>query len=90
MSEKKPKKAVGIRYQHGVDEKPFVVTRGEGVVAEEILQVARERNIPVKQDTGLVESLLKLDYMQEIPEELYYLVAEVLVFAYETMGRDID
>ncbi len=88
--EDKPQKAVGLRYKHGEDEKPFVVARGEGIVAEEILKAARENRIPIKKDSGLVDSLLRLDYMQEIPEELFYLVAEILVFAYETMGRDLE
>ena len=35
--EQKPRRAVGLSYEHGVDDKPFVVTRGEGVAAEEIL-----------------------------------------------------
>ena len=89
-SSAKPKKAVGLHYQHGVDEKPYVVSRGQGVVAEEILRFAREQDIPIRKDTGLVDSLLRLDYMQEIPAELFNMVAEILVFAYETMGRDID
>ncbi|MDJ0838339.1 MAG: EscU/YscU/HrcU family type III secretion system export apparatus switch protein [Acidobacteriota bacterium] len=86
----KPKKAVGLRYRHGEDERPHVVARGEGIIAEEILRIAREEGIPVKKDTGLVDSLLRLDYMQDIPEELFVMVAEILVFAYETMGREID
>ena len=91
MKPDKPKKAVGLRYQHGVDENPFVVARGEGVVAEDILRIAREHQIPVHQDTtGLVDSLLRLDYMQDIPEDLFYLVAEILVFSYKTLGRDLD
>ncbi len=87
--EVKPKKAVGLHYQHNVDDSPYVVSRGQGVIAEDILRIAREQNIPIRQDSGLVDSLLRLDYMQEIPEELFRLVAEVLVFAYESMDRDI-
>lgn len=82
------KRAVGLRYHHGEDERPFVVSRGEGVVAEEILRYAREHQIPIKQDRGLVDTLIKLDYMQEIPEELFMLVAEVMVFAYQTLGKE--
>jgi len=88
--ETRPKRAVGLRYRHGEDEAPFVVSRGEGVVAEDILRIAREENIPVHRDAGLVEALLRLDYMQEIPEELFMLVAEIMVYAYEMMGRDLD
>jgi len=92
VAEKKnqPAKAVGLRYRHGEDREPFVVSRGEGVVAEEILRAARENRIPIHRDEGLVDSLLRLDYMQEIPEELFYLVAEVLAFAYQAMGKDIE
>ena len=87
---RKPKKVVGLNYNHGSDERPFVTSRGEGVVAEDILRIARQNNVPIKQDSGLVDTLFRLDYMQEIPEELFYMVAEVLVFAYEAMGREID
>ncbi|CAM2065826.1 EscU/YscU/HrcU family type III secretion system export apparatus switch protein [Sulfidibacter corallicola] len=87
---RKPTKAVGLKYEHGKDAKPYVVSRGQGVIAEEILRAARENQVPIKQDSGLVETLLKLDYMQEIPEELFMMVAEVLVFAYEALGKDID
>jgi len=85
----KPKKAVGLHYKHNVDDAPYVVSRGQGVIAEDILRIAREQDIPIREDSGLVDSLLRLDYMQEIPEELFHLVAEILVFAYESMDRDI-
>lgn len=88
MEQPQKKRAVGLRYRHGEDEKPFVVSRGEGVVAEEILRYAREHQIPIKEDHGLVDTLIKLDYMQEIPEELFMLVAEVIVFAYEVLGKE--
>lgn len=95
MSEDKPypkpiKKAVGLRYRHGEDEQPTVVSRGQGIVAEDILRIARENQIPIKEDSGLVDVLMRLDYMQDIPEELFLMVAEVLVFAYEVMGKDLD
>ena len=90
QNEGKRKRAVGLRYRHGEDEKPFVVTRGEGVIAEEILKYAREHKVPIKEDSGLVESLIKLDYMQEIPPELFELVAEVMVFAYQVLGKDLS
>jgi len=84
------KRAVGLGYEHGKDQKPHLVTKGEGVVAEEILRQARANQIPVTTDTtGLVDTLFRLDYMQDIPEELFAVVAEILVFAYESMGRGL-
>jgi len=88
--EPEKKRAVGLRYTHGEDEIPKVVSRGEGVIAEEILRIARENQVPIREDAGLVDALLRLDYMQDIPEELFVMVAEVLVFAYETLGREIE
>lgn len=90
MDRQKRKRAVGLGYEHGKDAKPHVLSKGEGVIAEEILRTARAQNIPITTDkTGLVDTLFRLDYMQDIPEELFTVVAEILVFAYESMGKDI-
>ena len=87
---RKPKRAVGLGYEHGKDAKPHVVSKGEGVIAEEILRQARASKTAITQDTtGLVDTLFRLDYMQDIPEELFTVVAEILVFAYESMGKDV-
>lgn len=90
MSGKKPKRVVGLGYTHGTDERPHLVSKGEGVMAEEILRRAREQQIPINKDSGLVDTLFRLDYMQDIPEELFVVVAEILVFAYQSLGRDLD
>ena len=50
--------------------------------AEKIIKVAREHNIPIKEDADLVELLVQLDLEQEIPPELYKIVAEILAFVY--------
>jgi len=53
-------------------------------VAEEILRRAREAGVPIQEDPSLVEVLSKLDIHQEIPPELYRLVAEILSFIYRS------
>ncbi len=78
----KPKQAVALRYQEGVTEAPVVVAKGKGFVAENILAKAKEHNIPVQVDPSLVEVLAKLDVDQQIPPELYQVVAEILAFVY--------
>ncbi|PIE03224.1 MAG: hypothetical protein CSA81_03575 [Acidobacteria bacterium] len=85
----KTKKAVSLQYHQGT-KAPVVVTKGEGVIAEEILAIARELNLPIYENQSLVEQLMKLDYMQEIPEDLYELVAIILSFAYEALGKTPD
>ena len=56
-------------------------------MAEAILNKAREHGVPVQEDSSLVEVLSKLDIDQEIPPELYQLVAEVLSFIYRSDQR---
>ncbi len=74
------KKAAALRYRHRKDLAPKVVAKGSGIIAEKILEIAREHNIPIKEDLYLVEVLSNLDLYQEIPPELYKAVAEILVF----------
>lgn len=89
MDKRRRQRVVGLGYEHGKDAAPHLVNKGEGIVAEEILRQARAQNIPITKDTtGLVDTLFRLDYMQDIPEELFVVVAEILVFAYQSMGKD--
>lgn len=76
------KKAVGIGYEKGVDAAPKVVAKGTGYLAEKIIEKAKELGIHVKEDKNLVEILSALDLSQEIPEELYGVMAEVFTFVY--------
>ncbi|MGQ7280010.1 EscU/YscU/HrcU family type III secretion system export apparatus switch protein [Brevibacillus thermoruber] len=78
----KRKQAVALRYQAKTMEAPVIVAKGKGYVAENILKTAKENGIPVQEDPSLVEVLGKLDLNQQIPPELYQVVAEVLAFVY--------
>ncbi len=76
----KRKKAVAISYDADNHDAPLVVASGIGEQAERIIALAQEHNIPLQEDTTLIEALIKLDVGQEIPAELYQVVAEVLVY----------
>ncbi|SDT45414.1 flhB C-terminus-related protein [Paenibacillaceae bacterium GAS479] len=78
-----PRKAVALKY-NPTDGAPVVVAKGKGQLADEIIQRARENGVAVQEDRSLVEVLSKLDLDQQIPGELYELVAEVLSFIYRT------
>jgi flagellar biosynthesis protein len=80
--EDKVKKAVALKYDRGKDEAPKVTAKGRGAVADKILALAREHKIPIEQDSTLMEALYRLDINEEIPEELYQVVAELLAFIY--------
>lgn len=76
------RKAVALKYEPGVSNAPVVVAKGTGHTAEKILEKAIESGVPVQEDASLVEVLAKLNIDQEIPPELYTLVAEILSFVY--------
>ncbi|MGC9325648.1 MAG: EscU/YscU/HrcU family type III secretion system export apparatus switch protein [Desulfomonilia bacterium] len=75
-------KAVALRYQRGKDTAPRVTAKGRGVLAERILELATEYGIPVQRDTALIDALYRLEVNEEIPEDLYQVIAEILAFIY--------
>lgn len=81
------KKAVALRYSPEAQKAPTIIAKGKGHMAEAIMQKAKENGIPIQEDKSLVEVLSKLELDQEIPPELYQLVAEVLSFIYRSDGR---
>ena len=82
------KKAVALRYKEDQDDAPRLVAKGGGYIAESILQKAKEHNIPVQEDPSLLEVLSKLDLQQQIPPELYQVVAEILAFVYRLEKKE--
>ncbi|MBP3965276.1 EscU/YscU/HrcU family type III secretion system export apparatus switch protein [Paenibacillus lignilyticus] len=78
------KKAVALKYEPGERNAPVVVAKGRGKMAEAILDKATESGVPIQEDSSLVEVLSKLDLDQEVPPELYTLVAEILSFVYRS------
>lgn len=75
-------RAVALRFEPEEQDAPVVVAKGKGLVAREIIERAKEHDIPIQEDSSLVEVLSKLELNQQIPPELYQLVAEVLSFVY--------
>ena len=59
-----------------------MVASGQGAVADRILAHAREAGVPVREDPALAAALSAMALGQEVPEELWMAVAEVLVWAY--------
>ena len=77
---RKEKKAVALKYDEGEDIAPKVIAKGERKVAENILEKAKEHNIPVYKDKKLASQLSNLEIDDNIPQELYEAVAQVLLF----------
>ena len=56
-------------------------------MAQKIIDLAREHDIPIKDDPDLVEVLSSLEINEEIPPEIYVAVAELLAFVYSINGK---
>ena len=77
--ETKPKQAIALEYDP-LQDAPKVVASGRGLLAERILEKAKEANVPIHKDTKLANTLSRLEIGEMIPPELYEVVAEILVF----------
>lgn len=66
---------------------PIMSARGTGQLAEEIIALAQEHNIPLYENAELVELLSTLDIGDEIPRALFVTIAEIIAFAYVLQGK---
>lgn len=75
----KSKQAIALEYNPAEDA-PRVVASGRGLLAERIIERAKDANVPIHQDSKLANTLSRLEIGEMIPPELYEVVAEILVF----------
>jgi flagellar biosynthesis protein len=66
---------------------PRVVAKGRGTIGEKIIEVAKANNIPIEENEVLAGALSNVELGDEIPQELYKAVAEVLIFVLRLSGR---
>ncbi|MDP4093675.1 MAG: EscU/YscU/HrcU family type III secretion system export apparatus switch protein [Bacillota bacterium] len=76
----KVKEAAALRYSPDSDRAPKIVAVGKGEIAEKIVEKANESDVPIYQDEKLAHTLNSFNLGDEIPSELYEVVAEILVF----------
>ncbi|MET0403214.1 MAG: type III secretion system export apparatus subunit SctU [Cystobacter sp.] len=74
--------AVALKYDKDKDTAPRVLVKGLDFKAERIKALAREGDVPTLRNVPLAHALLRVDVGDEVPEELYDAVAEVLNFVY--------
>jgi len=87
MDKKTDRSAVSLRYDNRVNKSPVVTAKGRGLLADKIISLAKENNVPIKEDPDLVHLLSKVDLNREIPASLYQVVAELLSFVYKLNGE---
>ncbi len=75
-------KAVALKYDSEVNNAPYILAKGLGEIGKYIVSLAQKNNIPVYKNEKLAESLYRLKQNEEIPPELYSIVAEIFIFVY--------
>lgn len=75
----KVKQAIALEYDPS-DAAPKVVASGRGLLAEKIIEKAKESDVPIHRDDKLADTLSRLEIGEMIPPELYEVVAEILIF----------
>jgi len=80
---KKQRHAAALKYDPGKDEAPILAAVGSGAVAENIIRVAEENEVPIVEDSSTAEILSQFSVGDAIPPVLYEAVAQVLMFVAE-------
>ena len=76
-------KALAVKYNKELPA-PFIQAKGRGVLADRLLDIAKKYDIPVVKDDLLSETLYMMEPGEYIPEEVYDIVAQILVFIKKT------
>jgi flagellar biosynthetic protein FlhB len=80
--------AVALKYDAAAMHAPRVIAKGQGLIAQRIREIAIEAGVPILERKPLARALYKLvEVGQEIPEEFYSAVAEILAYVYELTGK---
>ncbi len=87
MSEYGPTLAIALHYEKKDGGAPRVIAKGRGEVGEKIIAAAREHGVPLEENAALAQALSTVELGDEIPEELYRAVAEVLTFILRVSGH---
>lgn len=75
------KSAIALAYQSG-DAAPRVVAKGRGLIAQAIIERAKEHGVFVHESEDLVGMLMQVELDEHIPPQLYLAVAELLAWLY--------
>ncbi len=81
--------AVALKYDKDKNKAPVLIAKGKGQLAEKIKAIAKENNIPIIENKGLAEIIDKLAIYEEIPPELYKVIAHIFAFIYK-LNNKID
>ncbi len=82
--------AVALGYEPNKDKAPKVLAKGQGHVAQKIIQIAIDEGIEIRKDADLLQILKAVDIDSEIPIEAFSAVAEIISYIYQQNGKEIS
>ena len=80
-----PRQAIALKYDG--NHAPTLTAKGDDELAEEILRIARDCEVPIYENAELVRLLARMELGDSIPEELYRTIAEIIAFAWYLKGK---
>ncbi|KJZ45115.1 EscU/YscU/HrcU family type III secretion system export apparatus switch protein [Pseudomonas fluorescens] len=80
-----PRQAIALKYDG--NHAPTLTAKGDEALAEAILKIARECEVPIYENPELVKLLARMELGESIPEELYRTIAEIIAFAWNLKGK---
>lgn len=82
--------AIALKYEHKVFNAPVVVAKGKDLLAQDIKKIAKDYDVPTIENPPLAQSLFKSTKPgQQIPEETFQIVAEILAFVYKLKKKKV-
>jgi len=85
MKKTVPRQAIALSYDG--QSAPNLTAKGDDELAEAILAIAREYEVPIYENAELVRLLARLELGDAIPEALYRCIAEIIAFAWYVKGK---
>ncbi|MBI5460580.1 MAG: EscU/YscU/HrcU family type III secretion system export apparatus switch protein [Gammaproteobacteria bacterium] len=82
-----PRRELAVALKYDGAHAPRVTAKGSGQIAEQIVALALEHNIPMQENALMAQTLSQLELNEEIPPALYLAVAEIIAFAYYLSGK---
>ena len=74
--------AIALKYNPEESGAPKITAKGRGVIADQIIELAREHDIHIHHSPELLDVLIRLELGDDIPESLYKAIAEIIAFTY--------
>ncbi len=78
-------KAIALFYDG--NNTPTISAKGVGELAEDIIDIAQQNDVPLCDNPALIDLLMTLELGDEIPETLYIAIAHIISFAWQLQGK---